>query len=202
MFKKKEESSISTFSSIFFLISLVIIIAFLAYFSIINNKSVKECTIPNKIIDNFSNYSYNISVKSENVKVDLYVKRYNKKYLIEKTENGEKTLYFIHYSNVYEKASNGKYIKHRKESIIDGIDNNLLILDYINDISLNSSVKTEEELTCYNNRKLDMTICINLDGSINLKKSNYTINYDVKDIGEIKDFNVDIDSSYIKDNNE
>ena len=187
------------YSTLFFCISLLIIIIFLAYTSSFIKVENNTCVIPNKLVDNYSNYKYDVTYKTNDKKIELFIKRYDKKYLIEKNENGVKSSYYIYYTDIFEEASNGDYIKYRKENIIDGIDNKLLLLDYINDISLESSLKEDNELTCYVNRKLELNMCINLDDSIELEGTDYKIVYEIKEAGTVKDFNVDIDLDYKED---
>lgn len=178
------------YSGIIFGISLFIIIIFLMYFSIINKEKKLNCVIPNQIVNNSNNYSYELTFTSDLEMIKLNVKRYNQKYLIETEKDGVRNSYYLNYLNVYEKASNGEYIKYRNDYIIENVDNNLLLLDYINALSLESTLSNNEEQTCYINRKKEITICINLDDSITLKAPNYNINYNIKEIGTVKDFNV------------
>lgn len=178
------------YSGIIFGISLFIIIIFLMYFSIINKEKKLNCVIPNQIVNNSNNYSYELTFTSDLEMIKLNVKRYNQKYLIETENNGVRNSYYLNYLNVYEKASNGEYIKYRNDYIIENVDNNLLLLDYVNALSLESTLSNNEEQTCYINRKKEITICINLDDSITLKAPNYNINYNIKEIGTVKDFNV------------
>ena len=64
-------------------------------------------------------------------------------------------------------------------------------------MSLKSSVSTNNGSTCYNNRNLELSMCINLDNSITLEMKDYKITYTVKENSMISDFDVDIDlSSY------
>jgi len=189
MFKKVDDFS-SKYSSIFFCISLLIIIVFLIYFSIINRDKKLNCVIPNQIVNNSSNYSYEVTYTSSLETIKLNINRYNQKYLIELEKDAIKSTYYVNHMNIYEKASNGEYIKYRNDFIIDNVDNNLLLLDYINDLSLESNLTTDDGLTCYVNRRKETTICVNLDDSIILKGNDYSINYNIKEIGMIKDFNV------------
>lgn len=184
------------YSTLIFCISLLILTVLLAYSSVSNSDKNKVCVMPNKLVDNYQNYKYNVTYKSNDKKIDLSIKRYDKKYLIEKNENGIKSSYYIYYTDILEESSNGDYIRYRKESIVDGIDNKLLLLDYINDISLESSLKKDDELTCYVNRKLELTMCVNLDDSIELKGTDYKIIYEIKEVGTVKDFNVDINLDF------
>lgn len=188
-----------TYSTLFFCISLLIIIIFLAYFSVSNRNTSKICTIPNKLVNNYTNYSYDITYIKDDKKIDLYVKRFESKYLIEKVEDGLKSTYYIYYTDIFEKASNGEYIRFRKDNIVDGLDNKMLLLDYVNDISLESSVRTENELTCYYNRKMELLMCINLDDSISIEANDYKIEYKIKEVAGVRDFKIDVNLDYVEE---
>ena len=84
-------------------------------------------------------------------------------YLIEKNYNEEKYVYYLNYTDFLEKKSNGSFGKLKDNYIINNVDNNLLILDYINELSLESDVTTINGRTCYVNVKNDLTLCIDLD---------------------------------------
>lgn len=188
MFKKVKEFE-KQYSTLFFCISLLVIIVFLAYFSVLNKDKEKECVIPNKLVNNYSNYEYNVSYEKDDKKAKLFIKRYDKKYLIEKEEDGANESYYVYYTDVLKKDDSGEYKVYNK-SIIDGLNNKLLFIDYINDVSLQSNITTDNELTCYVNRKLDMSMCVNLDKSITLKGEDYRIIYEIESSGEVADFNV------------
>lgn len=188
------------YSTLFFCLSLLVIIVFLAYASVLNKEKNDICTTPNTLVNNYINYLYDVTYSSGEKVINLSIKRYDKKYLIEKNENGLKSSYYIYYTDILEKASNDEYIKFRGGNIIEGLDNKFLILEYINDISLESSVKNENELTCYINRKLELSMCINLDDTITLKGNNFEIIYNIKETGTVKDFNVKTNINYIDEN--
>lgn len=183
------------YSTLFFCIALLIIIVCLVYSNVMNINKDKTCVVPNSVVNNYNNYAYDIVVEKNGVVTKLYVKRYNTKYLIEKNENDVKSTYYINHTDLLEKASNGKYIKFRKDNIVDGLDNKFLIFDYINELSLKSSVSTNNGSTCYNNRNLELSMCINLDNSITLEMKDYKITYTIKENSMISDFDVDIDLS-------
>ena len=188
------------YSALFFCIALLIIVVCLVYSNVMNGNKEKNCVVPSTIVNNYNNYAYNIVIEKNDVITKLYVKKYNTKYLIEKNENDIKSTYYINYTDLLEKASNGKYIKFRKDYIVDGLDNKFLIFDYINELSLKSSVSTKDEITCYNNRNLGLSMCINLDDSVTLKMKEYKITYTLKENGMINDFDVDIDLNYEETN--
>lgn len=201
MFKKLREFD-KKYSNLFLGFSFLIIVVFLIYISVVNRNSARECEMPNNSVKNYRNYSYEVTITKNNEFTELYIKRYDYKYLIEKNENGVKSTYYIYYTDILEKSLNGKYIIYREDAIVDGIDNKLLLLDYVNEISLDSTISKDNELTCYNNRKLELSMCINLDKSVSLRKDDYIINYNVKDIGSVSDFNVDVDLSYNNSSND
>lgn len=184
------------YSTLFFCIALLIIIVCLFYSNIANRSKDKTCVVPNTIVNNYNNYAYDIVVEKNGVISKLYVKRYNTKYLIEKNENDIRSTYYINHTDLLEKASNGKYIKFRNGNIVEGLDNKFLIFDYINEISLKSSISTKNEITCYNNRNLELSMCLNLDKSITLEMGDYKITYTIKENGMVSDFDVDIDLNY------
>lgn len=191
MIKKLKEFD-KNYSNMFFYFSLLIIIIFLFYISTSNKSNSDVCTIPNDIVKNYLSYSYNVVYKENDKTIKLFIKRYESKYLMEKEENGVKSTYYYRYTDLMEKASNGKYIKFRGDEIIPGVNNKFLLIDYINDISLESSVSEKNGLTCYNNRSLELSMCINVDKSVELKKDNYTILYEVLELGSVSDFNIEI----------
>ena len=193
MISKIREFS-KNYSNLFFLISLLFIIIILVYTAFNNRDKNQECIIPNKLVNNYNNYSYNVKYEKDNEKINLYVKRYGSKYLIGKNHNDTKKLYYLEYVDLLIKNENEKYIKFNGD-IIEGIDNRLLILDYLNDISIQSNLTEKSERTCYINARYNSSICINLDNSIELAKDDYKILYTINDIGSITDFNVNIDKT-------
>ena len=155
------------YSNVFFIISLIVIIIFLAYFAIMNANKPKECVMPDKLIGDFNNYSYN--------------------------HNDEKDTYYSHYFDLLKKNSDDIYIRYRDNYIIDGVDNKLLILNYVNDISYDSKRMENSDRTCYINSKNNLTMCINLDKSIELSKDDYKLTYEIVELGNVDDFNVRFD---------
>lgn len=182
------------YSNIFFLVALLFIIIVLIYNTQTNKAKEKECIIPNKIVNNYNNYSYNIKYEKDNEKINLYIKRYGSKYLIEKNYNDNKYLYYTEYVDLLIKDDEDRYINFNG-NIIDGLDNRLLILEYVNDLSINSTLTTNNERTCYLNSKNNLSICINLDNSVELSKENIKMTYTIMEIGNITDFNVSMDKT-------
>jgi len=198
MFKKLRDFN-ESYSNLFFLIALLFIIIFLIYIAFTNRTKVNECVIPEKIVNNYSNYSYNIKYSNDDKNIAVYVKRYDSKYIFEVNENDIKNVYYLEYTDMLKKGTDDLYHKYNIKDIIEGIDNKFLILDYINDISLESTVTTINERSCYINRKNNLTMCISLDKSIELEKDDYKLVYTITDIGNVEDFNVNISSSFLED---
>lgn len=193
MLKKFNEFD-SKYSTLFFFFSLFFILLCLVFLNIANRSNSKECSVPSDLVDDSKRYIYNITIDNNGKNTKLYIKRYGFKYLIEKEENEVKSTYYIYYTDIYEKASTGEYIKFRSDNIVDEIDNKLLFIDYINEISLESKVSQEDGITCYNNRAMGISMCVNLDDSITLKEDDLTITYEIKKIGMVDDFDIEIDS--------
>lgn len=193
MLKKINEFD-DKYSNKFFALSLIVILVFLFYFAISNRTITKECTLPNKLVNETTNYSYEITYIKDNKIINLYVKRYNEKYLIEKVDDNIRSIYYIYYTDILEKASDGKYIKYRSDNILADVDNKFLILDYLNSVSLDSNISNEEDLTCYTNRKLNIHMCINIDDSIGVKMNDYELIYKITGKGNVSDFNVSYDN--------
>ena len=183
------------YSNTVFLIALFIIISFLVYIAINNRTKDKTCKMPSDIA-NTLNYSYKVKYTKEDKSIDLYINRYDSKYLIEKNEDDNKNTYYLNYTDFLEKKSSGVFGRMTNYYIIDGIDNKLLILDYLNDLSLDSTIKILNERNCYINIKNNLTMCINLDNSIELEKDDYKLLYTIIDKNNVNDFNVYIDLDY------
>ena len=183
------------YSNTVFLIALFIIISFLVYIALNNRTKDKICKMPNDIV-NTLNYSYKVKYTKEDKSIDLYINRYDSKYLIEKNEDNNKNTYYLNYTDFLEKKSSGVFGRMTNYYIIDGMDNKLLTLDYLNDLSLDSTIKTLNERNCYINIKNNLTMCINLDNSIELEKDDYKLLYTIIDKNNVNDFNVYIDLDY------
>ena len=192
MVKKLREFD-RNYSSVFFCIALLIIILFLAYISTFNRSKNVVCEIPNDVLSSYQNYSYDIEYVKDNRVIDLHIKKYGYKYLIEKTENSVRSTYYIYYTDIYEMNENGKYVKYRSDNIVNGLDNKFLFIDYINEVSLSSSVSVNDNKTCYNNRKSGVYMCLNTDGTILLENDDYKVTYSIKEKGTITDFEVEIE---------
>ncbi len=183
------------FSNVFFLISLLFIIVFLIYIRLNNSNVEKACVMPKDITRNYTQYSYNINYEYGDEKIDLYIKRYNNKFLIEKKYNDVKDMFYIEYTDILIKSGE-KYIKYNYD-IIKNLDNKYLMIDYLNDLSQNSTLVTKNERDCFANTKENLTICVNLDDSIELSKGDYKLTYTVDASTDISDFNVMADKNTI-----
>lgn len=142
-FKKKIEFD-NKYNTLFFFIS-VFILCFLLIYSMKSPCVCEECVCDNKA----QTYSYSINYKSINNELNIIVYKDNNKYLV---SYGDDT-YYIDNINIYKKDITGNYELYFN-NIIDGIDNNMLIIDYL----------------------IDNGNTISND-SINIKNDNYEINY-------------------------
>lgn len=183
------------FSNIFFLISLLFIIIFLVYARLNNNNTEKTCVMPKDITQNYKTYAYNIKYEYGDDKIDLYIKKHRNKFLIEKHYNDIKDMFYIDYTDVFIK-SDEKYIKYNMD-IIKNIDNKYLIIEYINELSEESTLIKKNERDCFVNPKENLTICINLDNSIELSKDDYKLTYTIDTSSDISDFSVNTDKNTV-----
>lgn len=189
MFKKLKEFN-NNYANLFFMIALIFIIVFLGYIAFTNRTKKTVCVTPSKILNNYENYAYNIKYTDEDEGATIYIKRYGSKYLLEVNKDENKTNYYIEYTDFLKKEYDDIYYRYNNNYIIDGVDNKYLFLDYINEISLDSTIVTKNERTCYVNRKNNVSMCINLDKSIELSKDNFKLLYTITDLGGVDDFKV------------
>lgn len=189
------------YSNTVFLVIMIFILFSLIYISFNNRSKPKECVMPNSIVNNSLSYSYNVSVTSDgNDIAKLFVKKYDSKHLIELNMNDTKDTYYLNYTDFLIRKPNGRYSVFYKNELIDGLDNKYLIFDYINDLSKSSDVITKDERNCYINRKENVSMCINLDKSVELIKENYNLVYTI-DTNYIDDFDVSIEKIDINEEN-
>lgn len=181
------------YSNVVFLIFMVFILVVLVIISINNRNKPKECAIPNKLVGKATNYSYDIKVLSDDVEIaKLFVKKYESKHLIEVDENDTKNMYYLHYTDFLKKNSNGMYSIFGSHELIEGLDNKYLLFEYINDLSMISDVITRNDRNCYINRKENVSICVDLDNSVEVNTEDYKLIFTIKDT-YIDDFNVMIE---------
>ncbi len=188
-------------SNIFFIISLFIIMLFLGYYAVTNRNRVKSCVTPEKLVNGYTSYSYNIKYTNEVDTIQIYAKRYDSKYLFEINKGDEKELYFFQYTDLLRKNSDDIYVRYTNGYIIDGLDNKLLLLDYINDLSFDSKTTIKDGRNCYINVKNNIDMCINLDNTIEVSNNNFKLLYTINKFDDIEDFDVrkNLDMYYEED---
>lgn len=181
------------YSNIIFLFIMIFILISLIYVSYNNRNKPKECVMPAKVISSASAYSYKIKITSNDTEIaKISVKKYDSKYLIEVDKDDNKDTYYLNYSSFLKKQSNGRYAIFVPNELISGIDNKYYILDYINDLSLNSDIVKKEDRNCYINRKENISMCVNVDSSIELITNTYSLTYTLIE-NYIDDFDVSIE---------
>ncbi len=188
------------YSSILFLIIMIFVLITLIFIAFNNRNKPKECVTPQKIVANSVAYSYSIKVTQDDINIaELYIKRFASKYLIELNKDGNKDTFYSRYTDFLKKNSNGKYSLFVPNELISGIDNKYLIFDYINDLSLESDIITRDERPCYVNRTENITMCVNLDKTIELSIGEYKLLYEIDD-NYIDDFDVSVEKIMLEEN--
>lgn len=198
MFKKVKEFNDKNVGLYFFLAVFVLVFSLFinSRFNKNENKdTTKECTNAVGTISDSDKYSYEIKINKENEVVILSVKKYAGKILLEKTEKGKSYKYFIYYNDVYVENSDKKYVLTHIDNFVEGIDNKLLYLDYLNEISIKS--KIDEDTSCYIYDSINM--CIEEDNVINLIDGELSITYTIDNIGSTEDFDVLIDNGIVNE---
>ncbi|MBQ1812330.1 MAG: hypothetical protein II119_00055 [Bacilli bacterium] len=181
------------YSNIVFLIIMIFILVVLIITSINNRNKPKECVIPSKVVGMATDYSYDIKVLKDDVEIaKLFVKKYDSKHLIELNKDDEKNIYFLQYTDFLRKNSNGTYSNFGSNELIEGLDNKYILFEYINDLSMTSDIITRNDRNCYINRKENVSICVNMDNSVELTSDEYTLIFNIKD-KYIDDFDVVIE---------
>lgn len=181
------------YSNIVFLIFMIFILVVLVVISINNRNKPKECVIPSKILGMATNYSYDIQVLKDDVEIaKLFVKKYDSKHLIELNKDDTKNTYYLQYTDFLKRNSNGTYSIFDSYELIEGLDNKYLLFEYINDLSIVSDIITRNDRSCYINRKENVSICINLDNSVEFSTDDYKLIFTIKDT-YIDDFDVVIE---------
>ena len=170
------------YSNIVFLIIMIFILVVLIITSINNRNKPKECVIPSKVVGMATDYSYDIKVLKDDVEIaKLFVKKYDSKHLIELNKDDEKNIYFLQYTDFLRKNSNGTYSNFGSNELIEGLDNKYILFEYINDLSMTSDIITRNDRNCYINRKENVSICVNMDNSVELTSDEYTLIFNIKD---------------------
>lgn len=182
-------------TTIYVLISIIILVIILSFMSISNKKNnniIKETKKCNSVvIDDSKKILYEVKVKRDNEIVIFNIKRYNNKYLIEKTENGYLTYYYMYFNDIYMSNDNINFSLYDKTDVSDGINIKLLLLDYISDITSYAN-DIEPVDNCYVNNDNTIKSCVISDDMISVEIDNLLISYEVKNIGKVEDFNVNI----------
>lgn len=197
MFKKIREFNDKN-TGLYFFLAIFILVFSLAINSRFNkttdkDTNNKECTNVINTISDSEKYSYEIKINKDDEVVLLSVKKYAGKMLVEKTEKGKQFKYFIHYNDVYTENSDNKYVLTHIDNFIEGIDNKLIYLDYLNEISVKSKVEKTDNKSCYVYNLINM--CIESDNVIKYVDDKLTITYTIGNIGDIEDFDVVIDDN-------
>ncbi len=182
--------------NIYFFVAMLVLIGMLFINSLSGNKKTisNDCTTPSNIISNSYKYSYSIKIQKTDEVILATIKKYGNKMLIEKTEKGKLTNYYLYFSDIYEEDSTGKYIIFRDSYFVDGLDNKFFYIDYINEISSSVTGKTTDGKTCYTSNKEGVYICIDDDDIITLTKGDITITYEISN-KNVTDFNVDLNNN-------
>ena len=179
-------------TAIYFFISIIILIGFLFFNSFSNKEKKNTCVLPVDTVNKRESYNYDIKINKNNEVVLLSIKKYNNKYLIEKTEKGLVYNYYIHYFNIYIKDETGNYNFFKDTYFVDGVDNKLLFIDYINDLSLVSKESVSDDKTCYTKTNESYNICIDSDNVLTYKENNITLTYRINNSSEVEDFEVNV----------
>jgi len=188
MFKKLREFNDNN-TTLYFFLSIGVLIFFLVFNSFSDEKPKDENNCFTSLVSEYSNYEYNIKIKKDNKVVIANVKRYNNKHLIEKTENGEESRYYIHYLDFYKENDSSEFVKTNDTTIVEGIDNKLFFIMYIDEINLSSELVKNNDKDCYSNLDNDMLTCIT-DDLITVEKDDFTIEYEMVSVSSVKDFSV------------
>lgn len=180
--------------TIYFFGLMILLLLFLVFNIVSNREKENECTMPDAAVNSLYIYEYDIKITFEDQVVLLNVKRYGNKFLIEKTELGLLTSYYIYYSDVYKKNNEtDMYEIYSDKNFINGIDNKYIYIDYLSEIIKNIDPTIEDDLTCYTKESNSFELCI--DSSSNkliLEDGNYNLEYEFSNIGDLEDFTVDI----------
>lgn len=175
--------NLNIFNADYSKVAIALLFIILIIILLFNNKDTKNevsCVEPSKVVKNYTNYKYDISIDFNNEKYNVNVIKYDNKYLITK----DNIKYYIYYTDFY-KQENGIYTKFN-DMIIPGLDNKYLFINYIDDISYNTKVKDK----CFSNEVLN--ICVVDDNTINVVNNNFILNYVISDVGTVNDFNIKI----------
>lgn len=192
MLKKLREFSEKNKTINFFII-MIILVGFLAFNFITKANKKNECELPTSVTEKAKIYEYEMKVTKGEEVVILNVRRYGQKILVDKTEKGIQSSYYIYYSGVYQKDNNQNYVSYAGNNIVENIDNKLFYLEYLDEISLKSEPKITDNTACYDITSKSMVLCLNeKTGKIELTGTGYKITYEFSKFGEGEDIDVNI----------
>lgn len=193
MFKKLREINEKN-KTVYFFFILFVILAFLVYKNIFLGTSSKQCVAPDFKVKSVDMYEYEMKITKDGETILLNGKRYGSKIYIEKIEKGITSQYFIDYSNIYMKDSNGVYNYYNGNYIVNGVDNKYLYIEYISSIADSANVKNDEDSNlCYINDVKSVNICINENNeTVNVEFNNISIQYKFSNAGKVEDFDIDV----------
>lgn len=96
---------------------------------------------------------------------------------------------------MYKKDENGIYQLYTG-NVVDGIDNKLLYVEYIDYISTLSKEDETDEKTCYFDNKYAIDICF--DASVlEVDTEGVKLTYEFSKVGEIEDFDIDVNNQNV-----
>lgn len=192
MFKKLREFNEQN-KTINFFILMILLIGVLVFNFISNRNKKDECEMPTKVVGSSTIYDYNMKVYKGEEIVILSVKRYGQKILVEKTEKGILSNYYIYYTGVYQRDNNQNYVSYAGNSIVENIDNKMFYMEYLDEISSDSEEKITDDTVCYDITKKSILLCLNQKtGKIELTGTDYKITYEFSSVGEGEDINVNV----------
>lgn len=176
-----------------FFILMLVLIGFLVFNYISNKDKKDECIMPTTITSNKTIYEYEMKIYKGEEIVILNVKRYGQKILVDKTEKGIQTSYYLYYSGVYQKDNNQNYVTYSGNSIVENVDNKLFYMEYLDEISLNTEPKITDDTTCYDITNKSILLCLNAEtGKVELTGKDYKVTYEFSSIGKGEDINVNV----------
>jgi len=176
-----------------FFILMIILVGFLIFNFVSKINKKDECELPTSVTENTNIYEYEMKItKSEEV-IILNVRRYGQKILVDKTEKGLQSSYYIYYSGIYQKDNNQNYVSYAGNQIVENIDNKLFYMEYLDEISLKSEPKVTDDTVCYDITEKSMVLCLNeKTDKIELSGMGYKMTYEFSKFGEGEDIDVNI----------
>lgn len=176
-----------------FFILMIILVGFLVFNFISKNNKKDECELPTSVAENTNIYEYEMKVTKGDEVVILNVRRYGQKMLVDKTEKGIQSSYYIYYSGVYQRDNNQNYLSYAGNNIVENIDNKYFYMEYLDEISLKTEPKITDNTVCYDITSKSMLLCLNeKTDKIELTGTEYKITYEFSKFGEGEDIDVNI----------